>query len=212
MGSEESTFPKCSGRKAMKRQAIVMGLAVVAGGLASVGCVPDWAKQGDAPVVLLVTGINDGNVIDSDIRISSGGICPDFATVRVENHFKNPNVTGTGFRGDLVIERYEVRYIRSDGRNVEGVDVPFHISGAVAQEVQADGAATMSVEIVRRQAKIEPPLSTLAGGSGPGVVTMFAEVTLYARTTINQTTNSATARVQVDFADFNDSLTACATQ
>jgi hypothetical protein len=212
MGREESMVPKCSGRKVMIRQANVMGLVLVLGAVGFAGCVPDWAKQGDAPVVLLLTGINNGSHIDSDLRISNGSICPDFATVRVENHFKNPSVTGTGFRGDLVIDHYEVRYVRSDGRSVEGVDVPFHISGSVAQEVQADSEATLSVEIVRRQAKIEPPLSSLAFGNGPTIVTMFAEVTLFAHTTINQSTNSATGRVQVDFADFGDTQTACATQ
>lgn len=212
MRREESMFPKCSGRKVMIRQANAMGLVMVLGAVGFAGCVPDWAKQGNAPVVLLLTGINNGNHIDSDLRISSGGICPDFAAVRVENHFKNPTVTGTGFRGDLVIDHYEVRYIRSDGRSVEGVDVPFHISGAVTQEVQADSDAVLNVEIVRRQAKIEPPLSSLAFGNGPSIVTMFAEVTLFAHTTINQSTNSATGRVQVDFADFGDTLTGCPTQ
>jgi hypothetical protein len=38
---------------------------------------------------------------------------------------------------------------------------------------------------------------------------MFAEVTLWARSTILQTTNSVSARVQIDFGDFNDSLTTC---
>jgi hypothetical protein len=179
--------------------------------VASGGCVPDWAKEGDAPVVLLLTAINGGNPIDSDVRISSGGICPDFAALRVENHFKNPNVTNTGFRHDFTIERYEVRYIRSDGRSVEGVDVPFHISGAVAQEVQEEASTVLNVEIVRRQAKIEPPLSTLAGGFGPTIITMFAEITIFGRTTTNQSTNSNTARVQVDFADFGDTLTSCPT-
>jgi hypothetical protein len=38
---------------------------------------------------------------------------------------------------------------------------------------------------------------------------MFAEVTLHARSTVQQTTNAATARVQIDFADFVDTLTTC---
>jgi len=187
-------------------------MVLVLGALSSTGCVPGWAKEGEAPVVLLLTAINGGNVIDSDVRISNGGICPDFATLRVENHFKNPSVTNTGFRHDFTIERYEVRYIRSDGRAVEGVDVPYHISGALAQEVIEEGSTTLSVEIVRRQAKIEPPLSTLAGGFGPSVITMFAEITLFGHTTTGQSVNSATGRVQVDFADFGDTLTACAVQ
>lgn len=192
----------------MRAKAIVF----VLGALAASGCVPDWAKQGDSPEVLLMTAIDGGNPLTSDVRISTGSVCPDFATLRVENHPKNPRVTGTGFRGDIVIERYGVRYFRSDGRSTEGVDVPYAISGNVAQEIQEGAAATLSLEVVRRQAKLEPPLRNLIGLGGGQVVTMFAEVTIHARSTVNQTTNTATARLQIDFADFADTLTSCTTQ
>jgi len=89
------------------------------------------------------------------------------------------------------------------------VDVPFRITGNVAQEIQASNAAVLNLEVVRRQAKLEPPLRNLAGGGGAQIVTMFAEVTLHARSTVQQTTNSATARLQIDFADFVDTLTTC---
>ena len=193
----------------MRRQAMVLGLVTVVAVLGGTGCVPDWANQGDAPVFLLLTAINSGNVIDSDLRISSGSVCPDTAVLRLENHFKNPGVTNTGFRHDITVNRYEVRYIRSDGRAAEGVDVPFHITGNLAQEVIEERTATLNVEVVRRQAKFEPPLSQLVVGGGPIVTTMFAEITVWGRTTTGQTTNSNTARVQIDFADFGDVLTTC---
>jgi hypothetical protein len=188
---------------------MVMGLITMVASLGGSGCVPDWAKQGDSNVILLLTGINNGNVIDSDLRISTGSVCPDFATLRLENHFKNPAVSNTGFRHDFTIERYEVHYFRSDGRAAEGVDVPFHITGNLAQEVVEEQSATLNIEVVRRQAKVEPPLSQLVDGGGPGVVTMFAEITVWGRTTTGQVTNSNTARVQIDFADFGDTNTSC---
>jgi hypothetical protein len=185
---------------------------VILGGLALAGCTPDWANNGNAPYVLLMTSVNDGNQLDSDVRISSGSICPDVVPLRLENHSKNPAVgTTPGFRGDITVERYEVHYFRSDGRNTEGVDVPYAITGNLALEVVAEAAATLNLEVVRRQAKIEPPLSTLVGGGGPFIVTMFAEITLHARTTIGEATNPVSARLQIDFADFGDTLTACPT-
>jgi hypothetical protein len=192
----------------MRAMAVVLAL----GALAMSGCVPDWAEQGDSPNVLLMTGINSGTPITSDVQISNGSICPDFAALRVENHLKNPLNTDASFRSDVVIERYDVRYFRSDGRSTEGVDVPFRITGNVAQEIQASNSAVLNLEIVRRQAKLEPPLRNLQGLGGGQVVTMFAEVTLHARSTIQQSLNTATARVQIDFADFGDTLTACPTQ
>ena len=184
---------------------------IVLGALALTACVPDWASNGNSPVVLLMTAINGGSVLSSDVRISSGGVCPDIVALRLENHFKNPNVTNTGFRHDFTVERYEVHYFRSDGRSVEGVDVPFSISGNGAQEVIEDSTATLNLEVVRRQAKLEPPLMNLRGLGGGVVVTMFAEVTLHARTTTGQTTNAVSARLQIDFADFADNLTTCPT-
>jgi hypothetical protein len=207
MSTKDSTRPIRSGRNLMKAKVTVFVLSA----LAASGCVPDWAKQGNSPEVLLITAINSGNPLESDAQISNGGICPDFAIVRVENHHKNPLNSGAGFRGDIVIERYEVRYFRSDGRSTEGVDVPFRITGNLAQEVQEASAAVVNVEVVRRQAKLEPPLRNLQSGGGGQVVTMFAEITLHARSTIDQTTNAATGRLQVDFADFGDTLTACPT-
>jgi hypothetical protein len=189
----------------MRTKAVVL----VLGALAASGCVPDWAKQGESPNVLLMTGINSGSPISSDVRISTGSVCADFVSVRVENHLKNPLNTDASFRSDIVIERYDVRYIRSDGLSTEGVDVPFRITGNVAQEIQASNSAVLNLEVVRRQAKLEPPLKNLQALGGAQVVTMFAEVTLHARSTVQQTTNSATARLQIDFADFADALTTC---
>jgi len=202
---KDLTLPIRSGRNVMRANAIV----VMLGALAASGCVPDWAKQGESPNILLMTAINGGTPINSDVRISNGTVCADFATLRVENHQKNPLNTDASFRGDIVLERYDIRYIRSDGLSTEGVDVPFRITGNVAQEIQAANSATLNLEIVRRQAKLEAPLKNLIALGGGQVVTMFAEVTVHARSTVQQTTNAATARVQIDFSDFVDSLTAC---
>lgn len=184
--------------------------AVVAlGALAMGACTPEWAQNGNSDVVLLMTAINDGQPLDSDVVISTGGVCPDIVPLRLENHFKNPGVTNTGFRHDFTVERYEIHYYRSDGRGVEGVDVPFSITGNLAQEVIEENAATLNLEVVRRQAKLEPPLLNLVTGGGAIIVTMFADITLHARTTTGNITNSVSARLQIDFANFGDDDTTC---
>ena len=193
------------------RTARIAAVILALGTVLMSGCTPDWAKNGESTVTLLMTGINNGTPLESDVSIG-GTICPDFAPLRLENHFKDPGVTNTGFRHDVTVERYEVHYYRSDGRATPGVDVPFDISGNIAQEVLEGSAATIQLEVVRRQAKVEPPLRNLVGSGGALIVTMFAEVTVHARTTTGQVTNPATARLQIDFADFADSGTAsCST-
>ena len=64
---------------------------------------------------------------------------------------------------------------------------------------------------MRRQAKLEPPLSQLVNGGGAFVVTMFAEITLHARTTTGVATNTATGRLQITFADFEGADSTCST-
>lgn len=192
----------------MKSSAKV-GVVVAASALAMVGCTPDWAANSGSQVVLLMTSINDGNQLDSDVEISTGAVCPDIVPLRVENHFKNPNVTATGFRHDFTIERYEVHYFRSDGRATPGIDVPFAISGNVSKEVIEESATTLNLEVVRRQAKVEPPLKNLENGGSAFVVTMFAEITLHARTTTGEVLNPVTGRLQIDFANYGDDDTSC---
>jgi hypothetical protein len=189
------------------------------GGLAMTSCNlnPNFANNGNSPILFNITSINGGAQLDSDVLSGEGAtpplafLCPDIVGVRVENHLKNPNIGTIDFRGDITINRYEVHYFRSDGRGVQGVDVPYSISGNIAVEVISGAAVTIPIEVVRRQAKVEPPLLILAGGNGGStVLTVFAEITLHAVTTIGQTM-TATGRMQIDFADFGDKLTACAT-
>ncbi|HXB57569.1 MAG TPA: hypothetical protein VN461_22595 [Vicinamibacteria bacterium] len=191
---------------------------VTLGGLAMTSCNlnPNYANNGNSPILFNITSINGGGQLDSDVVSGElatpplSFICPDLVGVRVENHLKNPNLTNLDFRGDVVVTRYEVQYFRSDGRGVQGVDVPYAISGNVTVQVLSGGNAVIPIEVVRRQAKLEPPLIQLAAGnSGAPVLTVFAQITLHAETTIGQTM-TATGRLQIDFSDFGDKLTACA--
>ncbi len=179
------------------------------GALIAFGCTSDYGKDGNATVTLIVRDINGGVPMDSDVRISTGSICPDGVTLTLNAVPKNFHATGQDTFGDIYVERYEVQYYRSDGRANQGVDVPYTISGNLTARVPLNGTADFSIEVVRRQAKVEPPLSQLVGGGGPAVVTMFAQVTFQGRTLGGQSTNAATGRLQIDFADFNDDKTTC---
>jgi hypothetical protein len=199
-------------RQEMKAKAGAALMIVAVGTFGLNGCTSaDWATSSSSQTVLLMTGINDGRALQSDVQLSGGTVCADFVPLRLENHFKNPNVTGTGFRDDITIERYEIHYYLSDGRNTEGVDVPYAISGNLATEVQAASTATLNLEVVRAQAKLEPPLRNLAGGGGALIVTIFANIQLYARTTTGIPTNPISAVLQIDFADFATTVTTCPT-
>ena len=57
----------------------------------------------------------------------------------------------------ITLDRYHVRYIRSDGRNVEGVDVPYAFDNGITATVTTEDT-TVGFMIVRNQAKMEAPL------------------------------------------------------
>jgi hypothetical protein len=119
---------------------------------------------------------------------------------------KNPNQPVTPVQ-DVRLTRYEVSYRRSDGRGVQGVDVPYTISGNMTTTIAAGESVTFSVDLVRHQAKILPPLSNITGLQ---IVTMFADVTLTGAT-ISGATVSGQGSVQVTFADYGAGTASCET-
>lgn len=191
----------------------VSAAMVVIASLSMGGCAADYVTGNNAPVILYIARIvgTTGPVLRSDVEPPVA----DFVTLNVGVRSKNPNVDLTQRVAMAVsIDRYEIRFFRSDGRNVEGVDVPFRISGAIRflLDVEESGTSDLSIEIVRSQAKLDPPLRNLRlglnsvtetnpFGSGAIVLTTFAEITIHGTTIAGQNVTSS-GIIQVDFADF----------
>jgi hypothetical protein len=202
-----------SSRRNREGKAWTIGLGgLLAGGLALAagGCAPDYVTGSTAPVLFIIAALNDGQVLDSDIQTSSGTICPDFAAVDLAVRAKNPNTVTITVPQHVLVQQYDVRYFRSDGRASPGLDVPYAISGPMSAEVDvaAGGTTPVSIEVVRRQAKLEPPLSSITGFQ---IVSMIAEVTISGQTVAGQAV-SASGRMQINFADYGDADTSCPSQ
>jgi hypothetical protein len=170
------------------------------------GCVPGYVKENDSPVLLLFVGINGGNTVVSDVS----DLNPDFAVVALAVRAKNPKgPTAAVIPMHVALDQYSVRFFRTDGRDVEGQDVPFGFSSAMAGELDllTSGASNFNIPLVRAQAKQEPPLRNLRviGGTNPlpgaaitPVVSMIVEITVFGHTFANEKV-SATGRATVDF-------------
>lgn len=180
-------------------------LATVVATSASCG---DFVRQGRAPVTLLVKSLLDGDdqsTLRSDV-ITKGSILDDMAKVVMSLVLKDPgslNVTNEPtLMNQVTIERYRVEYQRTDGRNTQGVDVPFAFDSAMTFTVPPDGDSDEYVfEIVRHTAKAEAPLVAL--NQSFGIINTIATVTFYGH---DQAGNNviATARMGINFADFAD--------
>ena len=101
----------------------------------------------------------------------------------------------------ITINRYRVRFVRADGRNTPGVDVPYGFDGAVTVTVTG-GETTAGFEIVRHSLKREAPLAALAF-SGV-IIATIAEVTFYGQDQSGHEV-SVTGRMTIDFGNFGDS-------
>jgi hypothetical protein len=102
---------------------------------------------------------------------------------------------------EVTINRVHVQYRRTDGRNVQGVDVPYAFDGAATVTVPASSSATLGFVLVRTIAKQESPLVQL--DSNGVIITTIADETLYGRDQVGNDI-SATGSIQIDFGNFGD--------
>lgn len=189
------------------------------------GC-GDVTNQGQAPVVVVVErleaarGSAPGNLsgtLNSDVVVlrtnpapcTATTPCPtifnDVAEVELRVRSKDPGVPGLAsnpsFLNAVTINRYRVEYVRPDGRNTPGVDIPYAFDSALTFTIPNDGTASAGFEIVRHVAKEEAPLRALAFNQN--VIYTIAYVTFYGR---DQAGNdvSVTANIGINFGDFAD--------
>jgi hypothetical protein len=204
----------------MRNVRFLVGLATIMAASTSCGSI---AQQGRSPVYLVIDSLTGqrggldgdfGNPVPSDVvtNVTSPAPCTpvspcptvfsDNGRVTLRAAMKDPtSLTSPSTTNDVTIFRYRVTYRRSDGRNTEGVDVPFAFDGATTGTVRVGGQTDLPFELVRIVAKEESPLVNLA--SSLSIVTTIAEVTFYGR---DQAGNNVTVTglIQVDFGNFGD--------
>ena len=190
------------------RLAAILGL-----GLAAAGC--GNAREGTASSFLIIKAFEAasgaepgqfGGTLNSDVltvKDNAATIFNDLGRVQFGLGLKDagpPASPASPSQANwITVDRYRVKFLRTDGRNTEGVDVPYAFDGAVTATVSAD--TTIAFTLVRQQAKIEAPLSALA--SNGLVLSMIAEVTFYGHDQTGRAV-SAVGRIGISFANFGD--------
>jgi hypothetical protein len=150
------------------------------------------------------------NSLASDVCVHTASGCSifeDLGQATIELALKDPGTSlspNTPTQVNFVtITRYHVDYVRSDGRNQQGVDVPFSFDGAATGTIGSQ-ASTISFVLVRVQAKTEAPLAALAFPTPSTVsISTIARVTFFGT---DQTGHdvSVTGQISVNFADWAD--------
>ena len=123
--------------------------------------------------------------------------------IRIEaEQIKKAEPQLASFVQDIIFTRYRVTYIRADGRNVPGVEVPHPFDGAANFRVPIDGTDVPRVfMIVRPQAKLETPLREMRFGGGSQVLSVLARVDFFG-TDVAGRAIQVTGTMNITFADF----------
>ncbi len=146
-----------------------------------------------------------GGTLQSDV-VTNGGIFEDPGRVAFRLALKDPGAgeapTTPSTMNFITVNRYRVRYLRSDGKNTPGVDVPHPFDGAITATV-GDTITSATLVLVRVQAKVEAPLAALASLGGQVAISTIAEVTFFGRDQAGREV-SVTGNIGVTFADWAD--------
>ena len=172
----------------------------------------EMIRTGQSPSYLIIQSLEGspgtsgtfGSTLASDVlnRNPTTGVATivsDLGTATLLLAQKDPLGPAPSVANSITITQYRVEYVRSDGRNVQGVDVPFSFDGAVT--VTVSGTASVPFTLVRVQAKQEAPLAALAFGGGANTITTIARVTFYGRDQ-NGRDVSVTGNIEVTFSDW----------
>lgn len=157
------------------------------------------AAKGSAPD-------SESGVLDSDV-LTNGSVFGDIANVSMQLGLKDPGSTTSPSvptsANFVTVTRYHVKYIRTDGRNVQGVDVPYEFDSGSTVTVAIGAGTKLTITLVRVQAKLEAPLKALGNLGGAVVISTTAEITVYGKDQAGRDV-SAKGTITVNFADFAD--------
>jgi hypothetical protein len=143
-------------------------------------------------------------LLQSDV-LTKGGVLEDLGRVTLHIAMKDVTVTtGTEPTANnmITVNRYHIDYVRSDGRNTQGVDVPYSVDGAVTGTITTS-QTSLVFAIVPVQRKLEAPLLALRNHGGAIAIMTIANVTFYG---YDQAGNAVavTGSISVNFADWAD--------
>jgi hypothetical protein len=173
--------------------------------------IEDESRSDSVLLIVQITGRdiedNEANFLQSDVVVfnpetGSTTVAADSALVTFTAQTLDPEpLLGTSYHNDIFVTSYVVSYSRSDGKNQEGIDVPYSFDGSLSARVEIDTQTDVSFVIVRAVSKLEPPLINLAKGRGEGELKTTARIDFYGYDTLGKTVK-ATGYLTIFFADY----------
>ncbi|HEY3091481.1 MAG TPA: hypothetical protein VGJ52_00230 [Vicinamibacterales bacterium] len=193
--------------------ALLTALAMVAAGCGV-------AEQGTSPVVVRIDTLEAANggtttgtfggYLHSDVQnvvnvnnVQTPTRFNDVGRVTMSLVLRDPGSPGVANTPSelnaVTITHYRVVYRRTDGRNVQGVDVPFAFDSGMTITVSPTGQGQQTFDIVRVSAKFEAPLQALV--SNGQALDTIADVTFFGKDMHNNDV-AVTGSIGITFANF----------
>jgi hypothetical protein len=207
----------------MRTSIRLFGLAALIAATASCG---DVVRQGGAPVFLVIDQLAGqrgavslgapSNPLSSDVitnitspaPCSADSPCPtifgDSGTVTLRAPLKDIGATAPltpTSNNEVTINRIHVQYTRADGRNTQGIDVPFGFDSAITGTIPPGGSLQLGFELVRHVAKQEAPLVQLRTSNN--FISALATITFYGVDRVGNNVQT-TGQIQIEFGNFGD--------
>lgn len=199
-------------------------VAAAACAVLGAGC-GSYVREGRGPMQAVITTLEGasgvapdkfGGTLSSDVltfvkkdqngvQVLVPTIYGDVGRASVDVTLKDPGTTASPVQptsvNEVTFNRYRVTYERSDGRNTQGVDIPYSFDSGVTFTVRPGTTSAAGFDLVRITAKQEAPLAALASNST--FITTIATVTLYGQDRAGNEV-IATGKIGVTFGNFGD--------
>jgi len=200
-----------------KPATILLILAVLTSILMLSACNPleDDSKSSSFIIIESITGTDlagkTASFLQSDVVLTDSTVVADVATATLQASLLDPApILDSSQYNDIILDRYIVSYSRVDGKNRQGVDVPYSFEGSLSQILKIGTGVTLSFVVVREVAKLESPLIDLVQNRAEGVIEATAKIEFYGHDLVNNKVMT-TGYLTIFFANYADSAAAPAT-
>lgn len=139
----------------------------------------------------------------SDVLLK-GGVINDSGIVTVRESLLDQTATTWTDYQDVIVDQIDVEYTRADGKNVEGVDVPYKFSQRTSIKLIKGKLVQIDFILVTHNAKLEPPLVGLVNYGQEHILKLEAKVTVHGKDVAGNRVAPAVAYISVWCANFAD--------
>jgi len=150
-------------------------------------------------------GTTGSTTVFCDVISSTGSIVNDTGTALLFATLIDPFfLADNSYYQDIIVDQVDIEYSRVDGKNQEGVDVPFRFSQKVALTIPIDTDSELSFVLVQHTAKLESPLVDLANYGQEKILKLEARVTFHGHDVGGHRIQPVTGTISVWCANFAD--------